>query len=163
MCVKLTTGEKYSEKKRKHICVAVYCRHKAKDRRLLCNKHRRQDNKFKNPLGYWYAVHRDNAKRRKIEFSITLDEFRVFCNETKYLEKKARFPGLYTIDRKKSYIGYTLENMQLLMLAVNSRKRFVDLKIQFGYYPTNEEIEAMFEGDRNNVPEPKIEYDDLPF
>jgi len=108
--------------------------------RPMCAKHVREKQKYDNPLSYWFSVLRQNANHRKVEFLLTLEEFTLFCQRTNYLEKKGKKSGSYSIDRIKSHIGYRLENLQVLTLSQNSKKKWIDLKIQFGRYPTDEEI-----------------------
>ena len=42
---------------------------------------------------------RQSARRRKLPFTITLAEFKVFCARTDYLARRGNQPGNLTVDR----------------------------------------------------------------
>lgn len=54
---------------------------------------------------------RNRARQRKIPFTITLEEFRQFCHETGYLEKRGREAHSLSIDRKDHDKGYHIWNI----------------------------------------------------
>ena len=156
--LKLAKEPLYSRKVANKICVVSQCTRGTTKHYKLCFKHKREKQKIENPLRYWFDILRQNAKRREIDFGLTIEEFKLFCDRTNYLEKKGQDAGSYTIDRIKNSIGYYLDNLQVLTLSQNSRKRFIDLKIRFGRYPTEEELAEFIEASRlPENPEPQIE------
>jgi hypothetical protein len=56
---------------------------------------------------------RNRANQRKIPFTITLAEFRKFCEETNYLERRGHAEGRMSIDRKDHSKGYHIWNIRL--------------------------------------------------
>lgn len=111
---------------------------------------------------------RQNARYRKKGFNLTIDEFRIFCEKTDYLQLKGRGGGNITIDRKDNRKGYSFDNIQVLTLSQNSRKRWIDMKLQFGYYPTNEELIELYGGELPDYSEPinpseNFEDEEFPF
>lgn len=166
--LRITAEPLYTRKKSKGICVASGCNAFTK-KDYLCFKHRRIKTKLENPLRYWFDVVRQNARSRTIEFLLTIEEFKLFCEKTGYLELKGRGADNLSIDRKDCRKGYTYDNIQLLTLAQNSRKRWIDLKIMLGGYPTPEELKELY-GDFNPLEyhekpkeEPEQDGDEMPF
>ncbi len=78
--------------------------------------------KLKNPVRYSWQSHKDNAKRRNIEFDLTFDQFKEFCEEVDLLTKKGKHKRSYTIDRIDNTKGYTIGNIQKLTRKENSSK-----------------------------------------
>lgn len=109
-------------KKAKGLCVAYRCtrKHTPKDR--FCAKHSKRHQKESNHVSYCYANLRQNAKRRGKQFDLTIEEFRCFCEKTKYLERKGKSGKSASIDRVDPAKGYSIDNIQVLSLAENSRK-----------------------------------------
>lgn len=144
--LRIVSEPEYSKRKKQNICVVAYCSNKAgnKGKFKFCYKHHRQHQKFNNPLRYWFDVLRQNARSRNKEFNLTIEEFSEFCKKTKYLELKGKNAGSYSIDRVDNSKGYTVDNMQVLTLSQNSRKKWIDLKIQFGCYPTDKQLEEFY-------------------
>lgn len=133
----------FSQKKSLGICVVQNCSRKCNKSRKICTKHKNLKFRNDNPEAYWHDVLRSNAKRRKIDFQITLEEFKKFCSRTNYIKLKGRSPNSYTIDRKISTIGYTYDNIQILTLSQNVKKMWVETKIRLGRYPSKEELDAL--------------------
>ena len=108
----------------KGLCAAHGCLTRVREKDLLCSKHVHRRRKIKDPCKYTYHVLKSNARRRGKEFKLTLREFRMFCQETKYLENKGRRPGDYTIDRIDASKGYEITNIQVITLYENSSKGY---------------------------------------
>lgn len=71
---------------------------------------------------YAFNTLRSNAKRRGHGFDLTLEQFRNFAIETDYIVNKGKTATSYSIDRRENDKGYTLDNIQIMTLADNSRK-----------------------------------------
>lgn len=155
--LRIVTEPIYSHKVKLCLCTVANCSKKTPKKYRMCYKHKREKQKLENPLSYWYDVLRQNARSRGIDFNLPKSDFKIFCDRTNYLEKKGKNAGGYSIDRIKSHIGYQLDNLQVLTLSQNSRKRWIDLKIQFGRYPTDEELAEFIEASKlPENPEPQI-------
>ncbi len=109
-------------KQKKGLCVAYRCMKKHSARDHFCPKHRKRYQKEKDPVLYTYGFLKQNAKRRKKPFPLTIEEFRQFCRETNYIELKGRLKKSATIDRIDSKKGYSIDNIQILSLSQNSSK-----------------------------------------
>jgi hypothetical protein len=57
-------------------------------------------------------------------------EFKEFCRKTDYIELKGKSANSLSIDRKKSWLGYDFDNIQVLTLSENSRKEHVSQRIE---------------------------------
>lgn len=102
--------------------------------------------RLKNPEKYAYQTLKDNAKRRKKNFELSFEDFKIFCIETNYIAKKGRRKDTLHIDRIKEQEGYTKENIQALTNSQNVRKYLkhywdgyrMNFKFQTLKYDTNE-------------------------
>jgi hypothetical protein len=69
-----------------------------------------------------YYVIKTSAKRRGLEFTLTLEYLRKFCKDHGYIESKGRLRDQMTIDRIDNSKGYTDDNIQVLQKGINSSK-----------------------------------------
>ena len=76
--------------------------------------------KERHPETYVLNAMRNRARQRKLPFTVTLVEFRQFCRETGYLERRGREPESATIDRIDHDKGYHIWNIQILSHEENS-------------------------------------------
>lgn len=65
---------------------------------------------------------RQSARRRKLPFTITLAEFKVFCARTDYLARRGNQPGNLTVDRVDWNEGYHIWNLRVLTHRENSEQ-----------------------------------------
>lgn len=115
------------EKKVSVKCATPYCRGKAvKGRGMTCGTCKTKKWREANPVKYAFDTLRTNAKRRGHVFALTFAEFSIFCEATKYMEKKGITGQSLSIDRIDPRIGYVITNIQVMTLSGNSRKRWVD-------------------------------------
>ena len=117
---------KISTNKNKKLCCAYRCLNTRSKKDRFCPKHRHRFNKENNPLNYVFYIWKSNCKRRGKTNSVTLEEFKLFCEQTGYLDSKGRKSTSLTIDRIKSSEGYSIENMQVISLSENSSKGATD-------------------------------------
>jgi len=117
---------KIIKNKNPKLCQAYRCKNKKMDRHRFCSKHAKRYQKEVNPENYYFNILRSNANRRGKQFSLTLEEFKVFCKRTGYLEKKGKSAGSASIDRIDPSKGYQLDNIQMITLADNTRKMHED-------------------------------------
>lgn len=114
--------------KPKNICSAYRCKNRKREKDILCSKHQKRKQKEFNLLSYTYNLLKSNANHRRKEFSLTLQEFKDFCNENNYLELKGKKGFSASIDRIRPLEGYYKGNLQVLSLANNTRKMHEDNK-----------------------------------
>lgn len=106
-------------------CCAYACKNKPGMKKGgLCDKHYQRRLKDRDPVYYRYQNFKNNARQRNKEFTITLEEFRNFCNRTGYIIKKGIKGRAATIDRRCNHHGYHIWNIQLLTMKQNIRKYF---------------------------------------
>lgn len=149
----------FSKKKNAGICVILHCQNNKVKNRRICYKHIYEKNKMNNPISHTYNVLKCNARRRKKEFELTLEEFEKFCSDNDYIEKKGRSAYSLTIDRIISTIGYTHDNIQILTNSANVKKMWVESKIRLGRYPTEDELSISL----SRPTERDTDEDDCPF
>jgi hypothetical protein len=98
------------------------CNSNAAPKRRECNRCRylRRVNEDPIKISYWRL--KSSAKRRNKEFTLTLDQFREFCIETNYINKKGISGKAFHIDRIDESKGYTINNIQILSNSDNVKK-----------------------------------------
>jgi hypothetical protein len=98
--------------------------------------------RLNNPLRASFTILRNNAKRRKKPFDLTLDQFRQFAEENGYMEGKGRHAGALHIDRRDPLKGYTIDNLRVLECTANSAKGAVEDKLRhYNHQPLQNELE----------------------
>lgn len=111
----------------KGLCRVKNCRNKRPKQKTLCYKHRHERRKETDPIGYWYEVHKNNAKRRGKEYTLTKDQFASFVKSTDYIKLKGKGKHNLCIDRRDNEHGYHVWNIRAITLRDNSIKRnYVD-------------------------------------
>jgi len=116
---------KISEAKRieKIYCCAYSCKSKPNAKKLgLCHKHYAIYRRIKDPVYDRYVNFKGNALRRGKSFEITLQEFRDWCEEKRYIVDKGMRGKNCTIDRIRNWEGYNINNIQLLTNKANIEK-----------------------------------------
>ncbi len=109
-------------------CMAKRCTKKPRDLKTrpkshqLCGRHAKQLWRLQNPLHAAFDNLRSSARKRKIPFNLTLEQFREFTNNTDYVEGKGRRPNALQIDRINPNLGYSPENIQILTTSANVSK-----------------------------------------
>lgn len=121
--------------KKPHLCKYGTCRRKKAPKKAYCHKHHAQHQKETNAVGYAYSILKQNARRRGKEFTLTLEDFREFCDHTGYLLRKGRTSESASIDRIDSTKGYTPDNIQVLSFGENSAKGCRDQVEALPFYP----------------------------
>lgn len=77
-------------------------------------------------MRYAYSVLKNNARRRGKEFTLTMQEFVDFCEETGYMEGKGSSRLSLSVDRIDHNKGYVAGNIQVLSLSENGAKGYVE-------------------------------------
>lgn len=129
---------KISEAKReaKKECCAYGCKNTPNERKKgLCHKHYHRYRKIQDPVYDRYFNFRGNALKRCKDFTITLEEFREFCQRTGYIIKKGMRGKNCTIDRIKNNFGYHIWNIQIKSNLANIKKYHTFDKFDTDYTP----------------------------
>ena len=104
-------------------CCAYHCKSKPCARkRGLCHKHYHIHRRIIDPVYDRYVNFRGNAKKRCKDFTITLEQFRDWCNEKGYIIKRGYRGKNCTVDRIRNWEGYHIGNIQLITNMANIRK-----------------------------------------
>lgn len=155
-------------------CQTTYCRKKAHRHSngyltnycLPCTTRRY---KAKHPFQYHYNAFRGNARRRGKDFTITLEEYKQFAlAQGLFSPTGVKYPNR-SIDRIDQSRGYHLDNIQVLTLSENSRKRFVDYyQAKFETLDAEEqakwkEYEQRLQSEIDERRQHENEFDDIPF
>lgn len=102
--------------------VCVGCGKAFNRKGLKCNTCIKRAQREANPIKAAFFDLRTNAKRRKILFDLTFEQFEKFCIETTYMIGKGKTKDSYSVDRKIESLGYTEGNLQVLTLSENTKK-----------------------------------------
>lgn len=97
----------------------------------ICSKCRKRLYKERHPVRYTFSYLKNNARRRKHTFTLTIDEFVQFVRETGYMEGKGRHADKLSIDRIDPRRGYTPDNIQVLTVSKNATKGNHEKNIPF--------------------------------
>lgn len=113
--------------RKEKLCRAKYCRRipAKRSKTPYCARCKTRQARERNPYAYFLRKLRGNAKRRGKECSLTLEEFKYFCDETGYLELRGRCSGCMTIDREDNEEGYHFWNIKIMEHDDNIRKGHV--------------------------------------
>lgn len=102
----------------------------------LCGSHAKEQWRLNNPVHCAFDNLRASARKRKIPFSLTFDQFKAVILPTRYMDDKGKTRLCMHIDRKESTRGYEDGNIQVLTCTENvqkenaeRRQKFVDEKI----------------------------------
>lgn len=103
-------------------CGVPYCPKERVCTDPICPRCRKRLTKHLDPVRYTYDATKANARRRKKPFTITLEYFRKFCEESGYIEGKGRTKEKLTIDCEKNHLGYIEGNIRVLSCSLNASK-----------------------------------------
>jgi len=92
-----------------------------------CHTCAKRKTRMKHPLKYTYSNIKDSARKRKVTFNLTLDEFKAFCDRTGYLTKKGREFEDLTIDRIDSSKPYQADNIRALTWIDNCSQKLENM------------------------------------
>ena len=105
------------------LCCAYGCNNKPADKKGgLCHKHYARKLRTDKPIQVRYSQAKQKAKSRGLEFTISIEWFRKFCQRTGYLTVKGRRGQNATLDRRCNMHGYHEWNIQILTNRANASK-----------------------------------------
>jgi hypothetical protein len=104
-------------------CCAYSCKNNPVGKKKgLCHKHYSIYRRILDPVYDRYVNFKGNALRRKKEFTITLEQFREYCNKTGYIIKKGMRGRNCSLDRIRNWEGYHIDNIQIKTAVANTKK-----------------------------------------
>lgn len=155
-------------------CATPYCGRAAYKRpdgyrdNLCCRCNARRW-KTSSPFAYHFNALRGNARRRGKEFTLTIDQYKEFAiREGLFSPAGVKYPNR-SIDRIDQSRGYHIDNIQVLTISENVRKKYTDYwsskynemsAEEAAYYQQRQqELLAEIEARRQH----EQEFDELPF
>lgn len=112
-----------------HLCTTRFCRRKHGEKSPLCARCMRRAWRAKYPIKAKLAWLRDRATKKKVPFDLTLEWL------TEFLTANAYDSTIHHIDRVKTWLGYTMDNLQILdateNIAKGNRERRGQIEIPF--------------------------------
>jgi hypothetical protein len=137
-------------KRTKGVCQVKGCKNHAKASRL-CATCRSRKRRLADPVKYSYLNKKSRAKSRKtkrfpdgIPFTLTLEEFRIFCYKVDYVPGQGRRRLSHDVDRINEEEGYHNWNIQKLPKIQNIKKY-----LAFDYQTRHAKV---WVGNRETVP-----------
>lgn len=124
----LHTGERPPVKERRGLtkCAVYHCRRvvAARTQSIACSHCKMTRWRINHPAQAAFATIRDRAKKKRIEFALTFEQFLSFLTTQGegYLDGRGRCVGCLHLDRIDATKGYTEGNLQILSAQENSRK-----------------------------------------
>jgi len=103
------------------ICSTPGCSKRAVMHKTKCAACRSALYKEHHPFRYYFNLHKQKAKQRKIPWELTIDQFReIWINSGKWEAKLAG--GDWQMDRKDVNKGYVKGNIQIIKKQLNIEK-----------------------------------------
>ena len=87
-----------------------------------CWKCKSRQLKKRHPATYFLNTLRHSARKRNLPFTLTVTQFKQFCNKTGFLKLKGKKKDDATIDRIDWNKGYDINNIRMLSHGKNSRQ-----------------------------------------
>lgn len=120
--------------KAKGCCPVSHCRKKSRGNGgKLCSAHHMRLWRVRNPARAAFTTLRDHARGRKLEFSITFDQFLEICKVTGYVELKGNRPQDLSMDRIDFRKGYVPGNIRVTTVCINSKKGNVEKTVKLSW------------------------------
>lgn len=108
--------------KSKSLCETKYCRNKHAPGRRNCYKCKSRKYIENNPIKITFYWIRQSAKKRSIQFDLTMESWIKFIKDSGYIEGRGREKNSLTVDRIDGNKGYTLDNIRVITKSENSSK-----------------------------------------
>ena len=99
-------------------CKTKYCRNKPPKGRRKCSKCRSREHKESNPFQYHYTKAKHNARRRKIPFHLTLEEYKEIWEQSGKWQAKLEGKN-FSMDRINVNEGYHRTNIRIVSMLMN--------------------------------------------
>lgn len=140
-------------------CQVALCSRKRSGKSGYCSTHKRRLDKLRYPEYILYHWLKQNARKRGVEFSITLEYFKRWCAEEGFIDKKNSADKRYwSVDRKENSKGYVEGNLQAMPTTENAQKAWDE------DYETHPAQKTWFQKKEDEEPVPNYDHlEDAPF
>jgi len=101
-------------------CIVYQCRRVAARDRHVCHTCRDRMWRAAHPEHHLWNNLKKSARKRGVEFTLTVDEFKEFCRENNFVAKVGRGPEDATVDRRDPRQGYHKGNLRVLSNVENA-------------------------------------------
>ena len=112
--LKEVSKETRISKSKRGLCKHWNCRREARKGRSDCSTCDSRKYRIKNRARYVFNQVRESARKRKIGFELTFEEFTEFDRKTSYVEHIGREPDSLTMDRINPAGPYSPDNIRIL-------------------------------------------------
>lgn len=120
--------------KGKGCCPVSHCRRKSRGNGgKLCSTHHMRLWRARNPARAAFSTLRDHANARKIEFTLTFEQFLDICKLTGYVEFKGQRPQDLSMDRINFREGYVPGNIRVTTVSINLKKGNVEKTVKMSW------------------------------
>lgn len=116
---KEVSGETRASKRKRGKCKHWGCSRVVRSGKHDCNTCHSRKVRLKNRARYVFSMVRDSARKRKIPFKLTFEQFKEFAGATGYLNRVGRDPDSLTIDRIDPALPYQVGNIRALTWREN--------------------------------------------
>lgn len=113
-------------KPRKGLCNSLYCRHTIPSKERKCSKCKMRLWRLNNPAKAYLAWIKVSAKKRNLEFNLTIDDILKLPNIDDYLSQFVSDPKSLHMDRINPRLGYTPGNIRIIDPSANMSKAIDD-------------------------------------
>jgi len=97
-------------------------RHKNPSKHRLCGTHAKELCRKRDPVKATYYEKKSNAKRRRISWTLTLEEYTLVVAQQEYMDGKGCTRHCLHLDRIDPTLGYEVGNLQIITCAENVAK-----------------------------------------
>lgn len=104
------------------LCKTEGCLNGAAPGRTICYKCKSRAYTKKNPVRMIWHWLKKSAKRRHLDFELSLEYLTEFLSKTNYVAERGRLRDQLTIDRRDGSKGYIVGNLKVKTKSENSAK-----------------------------------------
>jgi hypothetical protein len=95
---------------------------------------------LEKPYKNCYSRLKSNAKKRKVGFDLSLEEFKKLVSGTQYMQRRGRGKTSLHFDRINNQKGYSIENIQIITNSENAKKGAIEKKYKKKGLPFNAKL-----------------------
>lgn len=124
LTIEVSTATKI-RKRNRGLCISYRCQRPTDGPNTLrCPVCRSRLSRLNQPVRYAYNMVKESARKRDIPFLLTFEEFKAFCDKTRYVELKGKNRHAMTVDRIDSSKPYQSDNIRPLSWIDNCSHKF---------------------------------------